>query len=261
MKVFELRRCLSVANGGCDKYWAELVGHEGCGHGSHGGIPQEHCKCAWGGFDRFMSSKVNRHDFYVRRAVICPRCLHRQDLDWLRAEAQRERRGEFSVNVQNMIDEIRSEKRKEILELTNGAYWRLWDAVHGLIGGLNRQADEVWEGIETALYGHFGVQGMAKLEIQGLVATLQDAKKSLVGHVKATTREMAIGLVGPRDTREVDEEEARLEKEAGERQKEAMRLAVEAAREAQQQQQHPQPPLIEPLKDDEERQFGIDRTD
>ncbi|KAF9876149.1 hypothetical protein CkaCkLH20_06595 [Colletotrichum karsti] len=228
-KLFELRRCLSTANGGCDKYWAEIIGHEGCGGGSHGGMPQADCRCAWAGFESLVSTQVNRHEFYIRRAIICPRCLHRQDLDRLRAEAEREQRGEFSESMRSTMSTAERNHALQMTELENKVYYGLWDAVHNLTGGLARHADTVWEGIETALYGHFGVTGLAQTPVQGLVATLQDAKKSLVDHVKKTTREMATGLVGSRDTREVDEEDKRFEEKENEKRQEAMLRAVEAA--------------------------------
>ncbi|KAL0934375.1 uncharacterized protein CTRU02_211174 [Colletotrichum truncatum] len=232
MRVFALHRCFTEADGGCDNYWAEYVAVEECNKHMLPGLPQADCRAVWGGFEREMSSRVNRHDFYIRHPKMCRICEHAHELARLQAEAERERRGEFSDRVQTLLQN--AERRAQLNEgaFMYRCYNEMWDAARNLVGGLGRKADAVWDSIEAALYRHFGVEGLARPDIQGLIASLQDAKRVLVDHVKVTTREMAVALVGPKDNWDEDEETERYQEEDRKRQRLAARKAERVGRRA-----------------------------
>ncbi|WYZ43487.1 hypothetical protein EsH8_VI_001186 [Colletotrichum jinshuiense] len=230
MKTFCLQRCLCQAKGGCEEYYAEYVGEQECNKMMLPGLPYPDCRAVWAGFEDEVSTKVNRHTYYTEKSKgLCPTCLHKREVAYLQEEAMRERRGEYSDSVKALIADLTRRA-----ELNQGAfmarcYNEMWDAARNLASGLNAKADMVWDGIETALWGHFGVQGMALPVVQGLIASLQDAKRELVGCFKKTTREMATALVGPKDNWEEDVEAAKHAEEDWERQRQAAAEAANAA--------------------------------
>ncbi|OLN82014.1 hypothetical protein CCHL11_09240 [Colletotrichum chlorophyti] len=206
MKIFALQRCYSVAEGGCDKYWAEEVGVQDCGRYCLPGLPgYPECKGVWAGFEDTESSKVNPHTFYQRRPKACPICPLKEEFSHVKADIEKL---ENSAHVQGLIQAERTRAEQKEAAYKMHCFNEMWNTTRALIASLQSKADAIWNGIETALHGHFGAHGMANPVVQGLAASLVDAKKELVGHVESTTKEMATALVGPCHTFDLEREEA-----------------------------------------------------
>ncbi|KAF6809673.1 hypothetical protein CMUS01_13629 [Colletotrichum musicola] len=198
-KVFALQRCLHQDEGGCDQYYAERVADEHCGGSMHGGLPRlpGHCPVVWGVFESEISARINRHAFYDRiRKGPCPNCLHTADLRHLREEAERERRGEFSERVKGLIKAEKDRADAKEGAFMHRVYNEMWDAARKLAAGLADRAALVWGGIEASVYEAFGAHCLAHPDVLGLVYSLADARRQMVVHGKALSREMATVLVG-----------------------------------------------------------------
>ncbi|KAF4830703.1 hypothetical protein CGCTS75_v005599 [Colletotrichum tropicale] len=232
MRVFSLQRCLPTSQGGCDGYWARYEHLDECGGYSLNGLPQFNCRAVWGGFESVTSSKVNRDDFYARRPTICPSCTHRADINYLTAEAQREKRGEYSDAMQKHVRDLEYQAQCAHGALLGRCHAMMWEGVHHVIAGLGVKTDVVWSAIEQAIYRHLGPEAMGNAGVQAFVKCLMEAKKEVVDHVRGTTRELAIALVGGQDETDYDAAHEQHLKEDAEKRAESERRAVEIAESA-----------------------------
>ncbi|KAK2770545.1 hypothetical protein CKAH01_14668 [Colletotrichum kahawae] len=232
MRVFSLQRCLPQSRGGCDAYWAHYEHLKECGGYSLNGLPQLNCRAVWGGFESETSSKVNREEFYARRPMLCPACTHRADINYLRDEAIREQRGEYSEAMQKHVRDLEYQANCARGAMLGRAHTTMWDGVHTVIAGLGVKTDVVWSAIEQAIYRHLGPEAMGHAGVQEFAKCLMEAKKEVVDHVRGTTRELAIALVGGQDETDYDAVHERHLKEDAEKRAERERRVVEVAESA-----------------------------
>ncbi|WQF81222.1 hypothetical protein CDEST_06236 [Colletotrichum destructivum] len=228
MKIFALHRCLSPASGGCDGYYTEYVGEQGCNRMMHGGLPLLDCRSVWAGFEDETSAKVNHRDLYAKKAkALCPQCRHGQQIAYLESQAALERNGEFSDRVQALVADLRRRADLGHTEFMLRVYHELWDAAQGLVVGLAGRTNAAWDGIEAALWANFGVQGMALGPVRAVVASLREVKGDVLRHTRAHVKEMVVALVGPNASWDVDLDVGDYANKDWARQRQA---AVEASR-------------------------------
>ncbi|GKT94323.1 hypothetical protein Ct61P_12173 [Colletotrichum tofieldiae] len=182
MKVFALHRCLAPSNGGCDGYYAEYVEDQSCNRMMHGGLPQLDCRTVWAGFEE----------------------EHNRQIAYIQGQAELERNGEFSDRVQALVADLTRKAELGHTEFMLRVYHELWDAAQLLVAGLSNKTDVAWDGIEAALWTHFGVDGMTLAPVRAMVASLREVRRELLGHVRTNVKEMAVALVGPNESWDVD---------------------------------------------------------
>ncbi|KZL74548.1 hypothetical protein CI238_11390 [Colletotrichum incanum] len=228
MKVFALHRCLAPSNGGCDGYYAEYVEDQNCNRMMHGGLPQLDCRAVWAGFEEETSTKVNHRDEYAKKSKgLCPQCQHNHQIAYIQEQAELERDGKFSDRVRALIGDLTRKAELGHTEFMLRVYHELWDAAQVLVAGLSNKTDVAWHGIEAALWTHFGVNGMRLAPVRAMVASLREVKRELLVHVRTNIKEMAVALVGPNESWDVDLEIGGYIDEDWRRQRQ---LAVEASR-------------------------------
>ncbi|GKT66046.1 hypothetical protein ColTof4_03201 [Colletotrichum tofieldiae] len=228
MKVFALHRCLAPSNGGCDGYYAEYVEDQSCNRMMHGGLPQLDCRTVWAGFEEEVSAKVNHRDDYAKKSKgLCPQCQHNRQIAYIQGQAELERNGEFSDRVQALVADLTRKAELGHTEFMLRVYHELWDAAQLLVAGLSNKTDVAWDGIEAALWTHFGVDGMTLAPVRAMVASLREVRRELLGHVRTNVKEMAVALVGPNESWDVDLEIGGYIDEEWRRQRQ---VAVEASR-------------------------------
>ncbi|KAK1962638.1 hypothetical protein LY78DRAFT_661045 [Colletotrichum sublineola] len=228
MKVFALHRCRTPANGGCDGYFAEYLGDEGCNRMMHGGLPQFDCRTVWAGFEDERSAKINHRDTYAKRARLCPSCQHALQVAYVEEQAALERDGVFSDRVKALVADLTRRAQLGHAEFLLRVYHELWDGARCLVAGLSARTDDAWDAIEAALRAHFGGDGgTATAPARVLVTALREAKRRLAGHVRTSVKELAVALVGPNESWDDDLELGGYIDEDWRRQRQA---AVEASR-------------------------------
>ncbi|TDZ39353.1 hypothetical protein C8035_v003349 [Colletotrichum spinosum] len=239
IRQFILRRCLSRAQGGCNNFWAEFYSTEECGTGQFGSFiarPADSCRGIMGGFIA-ESSTFQPHEYYSKSARLCLTCQYTGHLYQLQQEAENEKRGLFSDAVHQYIQGVEHDAYLRESNILNNSYKQTWAAVGPYLAGVREKTLSVWNKLDMTIHKHFGTDAMARPEVQMLVESLQNARFDLLAHVRRTTREMAITLVGPMDTSEedaaterIDQEERALGEEAVKKAEEAALNAIEAHR-------------------------------